>query len=136
MTDTAVAPPQTASRPASWPARTGRVRLRLFGGRFCVLASRRSVTVATILAVLTALAVVASLSLGQQVVWPTDVVAALTGRGPDVFVVNELRLPRVLVGLAVGAALGLSGALIQTVARNPLASPDMSRYVFAPMRTV
>lgn len=125
MTGTAVTPPPPATgRPAVWPTRTGQVQLRLFDGRICVLARRRSVAVATILAVLTVLAVVAGLSLGQRVVWPTDVVAALAGTGPDTFVVNELRLPRVLVGLAVGAALGLSGALIQTVAGNPLASPD------------
>lgn len=40
-------------------------------------------------------------------------------------VVGTLRLPRVVTGLAVGAALGLAGALTQTVARNPLASPDI-----------
>ena len=37
----------------------------------------------------------------------------------------ELRLPQTLVAVAVGAALGLAGALTQTFARNPLASPDI-----------
>ena len=37
----------------------------------------------------------------------------------------ELRLPRTLTGALVGAALGISGAITQTVARNPLASPDI-----------
>ena len=37
----------------------------------------------------------------------------------------ELRLPQTLVAVLVGAALGLSGALTQTFARNPLASPDI-----------
>ena len=37
----------------------------------------------------------------------------------------ELRLPRALTGALVGAALGLSGAIIQSIARNPLASPDI-----------
>ncbi len=40
-------------------------------------------------------------------------------------VVGTLRLPRMVVGLLVGAAFGIAGALIQTVARNPLASPDI-----------
>ncbi|RKS80525.1 iron complex transport system permease protein [Motilibacter peucedani] len=41
------------------------------------------------------------------------------------FVVNEIRLPRTVAGLCVGAALGVSGALSQAVSRNPLASPDV-----------
>src|SRR5690606_35769394 len=40
-------------------------------------------------------------------------------------IVWELRMPRSLTALLVGAALGLSGAITQTLARNPLASPDM-----------
>lgn len=40
------------------------------------------------------------------------------------FLVLELRLPRTLTGLLVGAALGLSGAILQAITRNPLASPD------------
>ncbi|MFE0627639.1 FecCD family ABC transporter permease [Streptomyces sp. NPDC058864] len=57
----------------------------------------------------------------------TDVVKALTGAGDPgtVLVVRELRLPRALVGLLVGIAFGISGALYQTMTRNPLASPDM-----------
>ncbi|MFI7448988.1 FecCD family ABC transporter permease [Nonomuraea sp. NPDC049714] len=41
------------------------------------------------------------------------------------FVVMELRLPRALTGALVGAALALSGAIIQSIARNPLASPEI-----------
>ncbi|MFI6919693.1 FecCD family ABC transporter permease [Nonomuraea spiralis] len=41
------------------------------------------------------------------------------------FVIMELRLPRALTGALVGAALALSGALIQSIARNPLASPEI-----------
>ncbi|REF00053.1 FecCD family ABC transporter permease [Thermomonospora umbrina] len=61
----------------------------------------------------------------QVPVW--DVVPALWGSGdmPTLFAVRELRLPRALTGLLTGAAFGLSGALFQTVTRNPLASPDM-----------
>ena len=51
----------------------------------------------------------------------------LAGNGTPAqeFIVNELRLPRVLVGLLVGAALGLGGAVFQSVSRNPLGSPDV-----------
>jgi iron complex transport system permease protein len=45
--------------------------------------------------------------------------------GVDHFVIMELRLPRALTGALVGAALALSGAIIQSIARNPLASPEI-----------
>jgi iron-siderophore transport system permease protein len=56
-----------------------------------------------------------------------QVLDALTGQGAiaDIFIVRELRLPRVVAGLLVGAALGLGGALFQSLVRNPLGSPDM-----------
>lgn len=44
---------------------------------------------------------------------------------PEHFVIMELRLPRALTGALVGAALALSGAIIQSIARNPLASPEI-----------
>ncbi|TDC67781.1 iron ABC transporter permease, partial [Streptomyces hainanensis] len=56
-----------------------------------------------------------------------DVVAALTGSADPgtTLVVREFRLPRALVGLLAGLAFGMSGALFQTMTRNPLASPDL-----------
>ncbi|MBT2415220.1 iron chelate uptake ABC transporter family permease subunit [Streptomyces sp. ISL-12] len=56
-----------------------------------------------------------------------DVVRALVGAGdPGTrLIVHELRLPRSLAGLLVGIAFGVSGALLQTMTHNPLASPDM-----------
>jgi iron complex transport system permease protein len=58
---------------------------------------------------------------------PTDVLAALAGTGDQAhqFVVWSLRLPRLLVALEVGAALALSGAILQTMTRNPLVAPDI-----------
>ncbi|MGX4693042.1 FecCD family ABC transporter permease [Streptomyces sp. JNUCC 63] len=57
----------------------------------------------------------------------SDVLGTLVGRGSQgqEFIVRELRLPRVLVGLLVGACLGLGGALFQSISRNPLGSPDV-----------
>ncbi|MEC9433799.1 MAG: iron ABC transporter permease [Pseudomonadota bacterium] len=49
----------------------------------------------------------------------------VTGEGPGALVLAEIRGPRVAAGLAAGAALGLSGAIFQTLFRNPLASPDL-----------
>ncbi|KOG42099.1 iron ABC transporter, partial [Streptomyces varsoviensis] len=68
----------------------------------------------------------AYLCVGESFVAPGEVVKVLLGRpSPDELVVGTLRLPRMTVGLLVGAAFGIAGALIQTVARNPLASPDI-----------
>ena len=56
-----------------------------------------------------------------------EVAAVLLGRGEGLaeVVVMEFRLPRVAMGLLVGAAFGVSGALFQSVLGNPLASPDI-----------
>jgi iron complex transport system permease protein len=56
-----------------------------------------------------------------------QVLGALVGLGDDTqrFIVTELRAPRIAAAVLVGLALGMSGALIQTFARNPLASPDI-----------
>ena len=43
----------------------------------------------------------------------------------DHLVVRELRVPRTIIGLAVGAALGLAGAVIQGITRNPIADPGL-----------
>ena len=68
-----------------------------------------------------------SISLGDFPVPIVDVVATLLGGGDadSELIVRTLRLPRALTGLLVGAAFGLSGAIFQRVARNPLASPDI-----------
>jgi iron complex transport system permease protein len=68
-----------------------------------------------------------SLSLGDFKIPVIDVVKTLFGGGDRAteFIVNQLRLPRALTGLLVGTALGLSGAIFQSIARNPLASPDI-----------
>lgn len=70
---------------------------------------------------------VTSLVVGEVPLSPTRVVAALTGRGTvaETLVVVDLRLPRVLLALAVGAVLGMTGAITQLTAGNALASPDL-----------
>jgi ABC-type enterobactin transport system permease subunit len=67
-----------------------------------------------------------SLGRGDFPIGVTDVLRTLVGlgEGAQEFIVLELRAPRVVVGVLVGLAMGVSGALFQTFARNPLASPD------------
>ncbi|MFI6413452.1 FecCD family ABC transporter permease [Streptomyces sp. NPDC050585] len=96
------------------------------GGRASFLVHRRAVAVAAGLALLLAAVSVAYLCLGEEYVAPGEVLRVLTGQpSPADLVVGTLRLPRLVIGLLVGAAFGVAGALIQTVARNPLASPDI-----------
>ncbi|MFC4120558.1 FecCD family ABC transporter permease [Nonomuraea zeae] len=90
-------------------------------------AGRASVVAAAAVLVLIAAAAVATLSLGRLGVPLADLAGALTqgAEGKTAFVLERLRGPRLVVGAGTGAALGLSGALFQTVTRNPLGSPDV-----------
>lgn len=93
-------------------AKTGRVRARLL--------------LAGVLAATLAL-VVWSLTLGDYPISVPAAARAVLGSGihTDVLVVQEWRLPRVVAALIAGGALACSGALLQALVGNPLASPDV-----------
>lgn len=81
--------------------------------------------VAAVVLVLTA---VASLAIGNRGIDPVTVINALTAyddADPLHLMVRELRVPRTFLGIAVGAALAVCGALIQAFTRNPLADPGI-----------
>jgi iron complex transport system permease protein len=81
-----------------------------------------------VLGVLLAAACAASIAVGTRDVTLGTVWSALFDFDPDSTsqtVVREMRVPRTLLGVAVGAALGLSGAMLQGVTRNPLADPGI-----------
>lgn len=77
--------------------------------------------------VLLAVVAVLSIGVGARSVAPGEVLRALFDyRGTDDHVVvRDVRAPRALLAVAVGAALAVAGALIQTLARNPLAEPGI-----------
>ena len=79
------------------------------------------------LGALAVLAALLSLCLGAVPLAPGEVLAALTGRGggPAAQIVLYARLPRTCGGLLAGAALAVSGAVIQGVLGNPLAAPNV-----------
>lgn len=87
----------------------------------------RSVVVATVAGVLTVAIGAVALTLGDYELPLAGVLRTLAGHGTlityDVVVNN--RLPRVLVGIGVGTAFAVSGAIFQRLARNPLVSPDL-----------
>ena len=68
-----------------------------------------------------------SLGTGPVRLSPLTVIEALFGAGSDVtqVIVREIRLPRTILAFAIGAILGLSGAALQGLLRNPLASPSL-----------
>src|SRR6201989_3192279 len=88
-------------------------------------ARRASVTIA--FAALVIVLALISLGLGPVRLSPLSVIDALFGGGSDVqqVIVREIRLPRTILGVAIGAILGLSGAALQGLLRNPLASPSL-----------
>ncbi len=91
------------------------------------IAARRRAGVTAALIVLVVLLVLLSLGVGPVRLSPVAVIDALFGGGSDVVqvIVREIRLPRAILGLAIGAMLGLSGAALQGLLRNPLAAPSL-----------
>ncbi len=87
----------------------------------------RDRTLFAVLSVALAGAFALSMLVGPAPIGPADVLSALVGNAPDAttMIVREIRLPRALLGLLVGATLGLSGAGLQGLFRNPLAEPGL-----------
>jgi len=90
-------------------------------------AAQRRAGVLVMLTCLVILLVLVSLGTGPVWLSPVEIAKALLGAGTDVqqVIVWEIRLPRTILGLAIGGVLGLSGAALQGLLRNPLASPSL-----------
>ncbi|GHG65146.1 FecCD family ABC transporter permease [Streptomyces griseocarneus] len=111
-------PVAKAARPAGYAV--------LRAGRGSFLVHRRGAAVTLGLVLLLAAACLTYLCVGMTNTAPGEALKVLFGQPSAAeFTVGTARLPRMTVGLLAGAALGVAGALIQTVARNPLASPDV-----------
>src|SRR5258706_1691211 len=91
------------------------------------IAARRRSGVMAALVVLVVLLALISLGIGPVRLSPLTVIDALFGAGSDVqqVIVREIRLPRMILGFAIVAIIGLSGAALQGLLRNPLASPSL-----------
>jgi iron complex transport system permease protein len=104
-----------------------RVNVRTPGNLIALRLDLRTlwVTLALVVAALVA-AVVTIIGVGVRLPVP-DIVEILNGGGrrADRFILLDLRLPRLCLGLLAGAALALSGAVFQSLSRNPLGSPDI-----------
>lgn len=89
--------------------------------------SKKAIKLSGLLLGITILMIFFSLCLGEAMVGPLDVLKSILGidTGFSSILVTKIRLPRVLVAFFVGASLALSGAILQGVVKNDLASPDI-----------
>jgi len=108
------------------PRVTGRL-LRLAGGRVSLRVGPRSVAVGALAAAVVVLGALVSLTTGGFPLTLAEIGETLVGQGSrsTEFVVLTLRLPRLLLAVMVGGALAVSGAVLQSLSRNPLGSPDV-----------
>jgi iron complex transport system permease protein len=116
---------KTQSRRTS-PGRTGIMALR--AGPLSVRFNIRVLVVTVLLVLATVAAMALHVAFGGTPMAYPDVLRALLGDGSNTRIhlaVTEFRAPRMVAAVVVGASLAAAGAITQTVARNPLASPDL-----------
>ncbi len=89
--------------------------------------AKRTCWIILLLSLLLVIITIIGLSAGSDFIHPFIVVKELLGYGNGEydFVLHTLRLPRILMALLVGAALGVAGLILQGIIRNPLAAPDI-----------
>ena len=114
-------------RPARSPALAGAVVLRVPVLNWTTRVQMRAVVVTLICSGLAFLVFCYSLTLGDFPIPFVDVVKHVIGiRSEDTnLIIGDFRMPRALLAGLIGASFGVSGAVLQRIARNPLASPDM-----------
>ncbi|MBO8156657.1 MAG: iron chelate uptake ABC transporter family permease subunit [Bacillaceae bacterium] len=76
---------------------------------------------------MTLIAALLMTGIGAVMMTPADIFSFLTGadQGSNEFILQNYRFPRMVMAILIGASLGVSGAILQGVIRNPLASPDV-----------
>jgi iron complex transport system permease protein len=113
----------TSRPPARLPIRGTVLRTRFFSVRI----DPRAIAVCLVLAGLITVVGCWAISVGDFPIPISEVIKTLLGSPTEdsEFIIGTLRLPRVLVGIGVGAAFGMSGAIFQALVRNPLGSPDL-----------
>ncbi|WP_343806620.1 FecCD family ABC transporter permease [Paenochrobactrum glaciei] len=101
--------------------------VRLFSGALSWRLHKRSLMVMVVVGFCLLLLALLSLTSGTYPVSLADLLLSLQGQGEEMvrMIVLEWRLPRILLSLLLGSALGMSGAIFQSLTRNPLGSPDI-----------
>lgn len=95
--------------------------------KLSVLVRHQTMLVLGVLVLVSIASLMLSTGLGDMKIAPKDLLRTILGRGSEdhTLVVKTLRLPRIITAMLVGASLAASGAILQGVIRNPLASPDI-----------
>jgi iron complex transport system permease protein len=106
--------------------------VRLAGERVSFRFHLRPLLVALVLVAVTLVGAIFMIGTGDYPLSPGQVIETLLGGGDSStsFIGETLRLPRVLTAVLVGAALGVAGAIFQSIARNPLGSPDVIGFTY------
>ena len=101
--------------------------LNLWGGRLTQRLDLRALLVSALVVAIAIAVALVTLTSGEFQIAVPEVVGALFGQATAKvhMVVVEWRLPRTSLALIMGAALGISGAIFQSLTRNPLGSPDV-----------
>ncbi|WP_051541981.1 FecCD family ABC transporter permease [Clostridium lundense] len=96
-------------------------------GKLSFIYEKRSVFIIAIVLTLSVASILLSTSIGQKYIPIFKVIEVLLGNGEggDSLIINTIRLPRTLGAFLVGASLGISGAILQGVVKNPLAAPNI-----------
>ncbi|WP_313614198.1 FecCD family ABC transporter permease [Agrobacterium sp.] len=87
----------------------------------------RAIVIGMVLVFLCLALAITSLTMGDYPISVAAVAGVIFGHGDDItrMIVTEWRLPRILLAVLLGSALGMSGAIFQSLTRNPLGSPDV-----------
>ncbi|WP_078429339.1 FecCD family ABC transporter permease [Alkalihalobacterium alkalinitrilicum] len=106
---------------------TNFITIRNKSGSLSFQLYKKALAISLVFIFFTIMLFILSLSVGSSFISPFAVVKHLLGygNGEHDFILNTVRLPRVLLAFLVGAALGVSGLILQGIIRNPLASPDI-----------
>lgn len=113
---------------------TGRTRtapprhLLIRAGGLVLRLERRALLVCALILLAIGLAAIWGMMLGDYPLSARQVLASIVGAGGDPlgeYFVRDVRAPRILLALLVGAALGVSGAIFQSISNNALGSPDI-----------
>ncbi|MBD1370862.1 iron ABC transporter permease [Hazenella sp. IB182357] len=98
---------------------------RIGDDKISYLLDKKAVGVMGLLTISTFVILILCVAMGTEYIPFLDVLQVLLGQdSTSTFIIKELRLPRILVALLIGCALAVSGAILQSVVRNPLAAPD------------
>jgi len=101
--------------------------LRNRSGTVSFLLEKKAIATFLVLVCVFIILFLGGLSVGSTMLHPIEVIKHLFGLGSGeyTFIIETLRLPRMIVASLVGAALGVSGLILQGMIRNPLGSPDI-----------